>query len=93
MAADTPYVAQTRLKFGDGFIQPGEPVPVVPGRNYAQMLALGEIVFIPAATPENPPAGTAPHVGSQVREQTVRQARSNAAQSAVRDRPSSNRGG
>lgn len=80
MGADTPYVAQTRLRFGDGFIDPGEPVPVVPGRNYSQMLSLGEIVFVGGGSAiARPHADERPHEGSQVREQTVRHARSAAA--------------
>lgn len=38
------YVATRRLRFGDGWIEPGEPVPVEEGRNYASLLAHGHIV-------------------------------------------------
>lgn len=78
MAADTPYVAQVRLKWEDGFIQPGEPVPADTGRNYQSMLSLGEIVFV-GDEGNRPHDAERPHSGSQKREQSQRAARSNAA--------------
>jgi hypothetical protein len=74
MSAETPYVAQIRLRFGDGFILPGEPVPVEPGRNYALMLSLGEISFV-GGSGHRPHADERPHEGSLVREQATRAVR------------------
>lgn len=38
------YVACERLRWGDGWIEPGQPVPMgEPGRNYAQLRRLGRI--------------------------------------------------
>jgi len=48
------YVAVHRLKWGDGWIEPGEAVPEGErGRNYSHLLRLGMIerVDAPAATP------------------------------------------
>lgn len=42
------YVATRRLRFGDGWIEPGEPVPVEEGRNYASLLTLGHIAEVKA---------------------------------------------
>ncbi|NUB05781.1 hypothetical protein FW320_06275 [Azospirillum sp. Vi22] len=44
-----PYVAAKRLRWGDGFIEIGEPVPDnEPGRRYDFMLRSGEIVGAPS---------------------------------------------
>jgi hypothetical protein len=37
------YIANVPLRFGDGWIHPGESVPVEPGRNYRALLQRGEI--------------------------------------------------
>lgn len=37
------WIALRRLRFGDGHIEPGEPVPHEPGRDYDGMLRVGEI--------------------------------------------------
>lgn len=37
------YVAVTRLRWGEGYIEAGDPVPVEEGRNYASLLRLGRI--------------------------------------------------
>jgi hypothetical protein len=56
-----PYIARKPLKWGkDHWIQPGEEVPVEPGRNYAIMLRVGEIEFsqkrgAKASAPPPPP--------------------------------------
>jgi|GEM_PF-3264511 len=44
-----PYIAKRRLRFGDGWIEPGEPVPEEEGRNYASLLTHGHIVEAKAA--------------------------------------------
>lgn len=80
-AATSPYVAQVRLKWGDGFIEPGEPVPADSGRNYQLLLAQGEIVFVGHDDEQGPHADERPHAGSQVREQSQRSARSSTARS------------
>src|SRR5579875_1789669 len=73
MAAASPYVAQVRLKWDDGFIQPGEPVPAGTGRNYQLMLAQGEITFVGhGGAVAAPQADGLPHSGSQAREQSER---------------------
>ena len=46
----SPWVALKAIRFGTETLQPGDPVPVEEGRNYHQMLRLGQIG----------PAGTAP---------------------------------
>lgn len=38
------YIATRRLRWGDGWIEPGESVPEEEGRSYASLLALGHIV-------------------------------------------------
>ncbi|MBK4723438.1 hypothetical protein JJL56_31805 [Azospirillum sp. YIM DDC1] len=44
-----PYVASKRLRWGDGFIEIGEPVPDnEPGRRYDLMVRNGEIVGAPS---------------------------------------------
>lgn len=45
----SPYVARKPLRFGDRTLQPGESVPVEPGRDYRLMLRLGQIIEIPQA--------------------------------------------
>lgn len=40
---DVAYIAVDRLIWGDGHIEPGQPVPVEEGRNYAGLLRLGKI--------------------------------------------------
>ena len=40
------YVALKSLRFGNQALQPGDPVPVEAGRNYVQMLRLGQIAEI-----------------------------------------------
>lgn len=46
------YVATRTLKFGDGWIQPGEEVPEEEGRNYRSLLNLGHIQEV-AKAPES----------------------------------------
>lgn len=41
------FIALARLRFGDGWIDPGENVPVEPGRAYDQMVHRGEIALVP----------------------------------------------
>lgn len=40
------YMATVPLRFGDGHIMPGEPVPVEQGRNYASLLRRGAIAVV-----------------------------------------------
>lgn len=42
------FIAQRRLRWGDGHLEPGDPVPEEEGRNYASLLALGHIVEVKA---------------------------------------------
>jgi hypothetical protein len=45
------YVATRRLKWGGGWIEPGQEVPQEQGRNYASLVRHGEIApFVPAPT-------------------------------------------
>jgi len=37
------YVALRHLKLGGGWLEPGDPVPVEPGRNYDMLLRHGHI--------------------------------------------------
>lgn len=37
------FVALKRLRFGDGYLLPGDEVPIEDGRNYDAALHLGEI--------------------------------------------------
>lgn len=46
----SPWVALKAIRFGTDVLQPGDPVPVEEGRNYHQMLRLGQIG--PASTKE-----------------------------------------
>jgi hypothetical protein len=49
------FIALARLRFGEGWIEPGEQVPVEPGRAYDAMVQRGEIALVPdgtAGTPE-----------------------------------------
>lgn len=80
-SATSPYVAQVRLRWEDGFIQPGEPVPADTGRNYQLMLAQGEIVFAGSddGNQTRPREDQRPHAGSQKSEQAQRAARSSTA--------------
>lgn len=41
------FIALARLRFGDGWIDPGGNVPVEPGRAYDQMVHRGEIALVP----------------------------------------------
>lgn len=43
------YVALKNLKWGDGMIAPGEPVPDEEGRSYASLLRTGHIAKVPDA--------------------------------------------
>jgi hypothetical protein len=43
------YVALRRLRWGDDWIEPGEPVPEEEGRSYASLLAHGHIAEVKAA--------------------------------------------
>ena len=40
------YIAVARLRWGDGYIEPGELVPVEEGRNYTSLLRLGRIARV-----------------------------------------------
>lgn len=68
------YVATRRLRFGDGWIEPGETVPEEEGRNYASLLALGHIIESktapkaarPAPEPSVPANDETPEVESAV---------------------------
>lgn len=40
-------IALERLRFGDGYLEPGDEVPWEPGRNYVSMLYLGQINELP----------------------------------------------
>lgn len=51
------FVAIQPLKFGDGWLQPGEPVPVEKGRNYRMMLQRGEIAAVADENDETGPRG------------------------------------
>jgi hypothetical protein len=43
------YVALERLRWGDGWIEPGQPVPAdEPGRNYDNAVYLGQIARVPS---------------------------------------------
>jgi hypothetical protein len=70
------YVAQQRLRWGDGFIEVGEPVPSGAPRNYQLMLASGEIVFAEDDGSPRPHPDERPHAGSAAREHPVRATRS-----------------
>lgn len=51
------FVALARLRFGDGWIEPGETVPVEDGRGYDAMVLRGEVALVPdgaAGTPAEP---------------------------------------
>lgn len=49
------YVAASRLRWGDGWIEPGEAVPEgEPGRNYAHLLRLGLIREQPESQTKSP---------------------------------------
>ena len=62
------YIANVPLKFGHGFIMPGESVPVQRGRNYASMLRLGQITLVrdPGAPAPDPGPGTPTTVADAV---------------------------
>ena len=45
------YEAVTHLRFGDGTLAPGDTVPEEPGRDYGQMLRLGQIKVRETAQP------------------------------------------
>jgi hypothetical protein len=42
------YVALVNMRWGDGWLKPGDPVPNEPGRNYGSLLRQGKIAL---ATP------------------------------------------
>lgn len=60
------YIALKNLRFGDGWLAPGDPVPVEPGRNYAGMVRTGLIADAPQVSPAptrsvaSTPDGTVP---------------------------------
>lgn len=47
MTSETTYVACKRLRWGDGYIEPGERVPVEDGRNYELLVRLEHIAIAP----------------------------------------------
>ena len=51
------YVALQPLRLGERMVQPGEQVPVIPGRSYHQMLSLGQIAEKPESGPASLPDG------------------------------------
>lgn len=61
------YVALKRLRWGKGWIEPGEPVPAgEPGRNYGQMLRLGSIKKVKREAPaDHPPSKSISNPKSQ----------------------------
>lgn len=54
------YVARSRLRWDDGWIEPGQPVPAHTARNYDLMLAAGQIEG--EAEPEPPSLIVVPYV-------------------------------
>ena len=54
--AGSPYVALARLRFGAGFIEIGEAVPVEEGRDYGALLRADQIAVIAGNTSQTPPA-------------------------------------
>jgi len=54
--AGSPYVALARLRFGAGFIEIGEAVPVEEGRDYGALLRADLIAVIAGNTSLTPPA-------------------------------------
>jgi len=55
--SEKQYVALKQLRLGDRTIQPGEDVPIEPGRSYHQMVSLGQIAEKPAGTQRSLPDG------------------------------------
>jgi hypothetical protein len=45
-AEDRRYVALAHMRFGDGFLEPGDIVPVEAGRNYASLLRQRKIAVV-----------------------------------------------
>jgi hypothetical protein len=43
---ERPYVAVGRLRWGDGWLEPGDRVPLEPGRNYGSLLRHGLIALV-----------------------------------------------
>jgi hypothetical protein len=52
----SPFVALQGLKFGDGWVEAGQPVPIETGRDYDAMLRNGMIAPAPAETASEPEA-------------------------------------
>jgi hypothetical protein len=44
LGVEPRYVAVRHIRFGDGMLKPGDPVPVEPGRDYGVMVHQGDIV-------------------------------------------------
>ena len=57
MPDETRYVALKRLTFGGEVLEPGDEVPIEEGRNYRQMLRLGQIREAGASGAPPPRAG------------------------------------
>jgi hypothetical protein len=43
LGVEPRYVALRHMRFGDGWLQPGDPVPVEGGRDYGRMVRQGLI--------------------------------------------------
>lgn len=56
MPDETRYVALKRLTFGDEVLEPGDEVPIEEGRNYRQMLRLGQIAAASTLAASGPPS-------------------------------------
>lgn len=48
------YVAVKRIRFGDQYLEPGDPVPAEPGRNYHMMVRLEQVTAVPKRGPGRP---------------------------------------
>jgi hypothetical protein len=58
-APDEPhnYVALQHLKWGDGYLEPGDPVPIEAGRHYGHMVRNGQISQVVEPAAEKPKGG------------------------------------
>lgn len=52
-----PFIALKRLNFGDSVIDPGQEVPLEPGRDYDLMKRSGEVVWSEAPAAAHAVAG------------------------------------
>jgi hypothetical protein len=51
------YVALKQLRWGDGWLEPGDEVPIEPGRRYGAMVRHGQISQLLEAAGEKPKGG------------------------------------